>query len=452
MKISIFGSGYVGLVQSAIFADVGHQVLCMDVDQQRIERLNKGELPFYEPGLEPLLRSGQESGLLSFTSDTQRAVEESDALFICVGTPSAQDGSADLSYVLQVATDIGRHMNERKLVVTKSTVPVGTAENVREACESALRGRGKHLEVDVASNPEFLKEGSAVSDGQKPDRIIIGTDSDKALADLRFIYQAFNRNHEKILAMDLRSAELTKYAANAFLATKISFMNEMANLAEEVGADIEEVRRGIGSDPRIGFQFIYPGCGYGGSCFPKDVRALEYLASEYGYKANIVSAVHETNRLQKEKLLEKLLRRFGADFTGMTFAVWGLSFKPNTDDIREAPSIALMDGIFARGGSVQAFDPQAGAACQSRYRVRKDLAIVDSKESALDGADCLLICTEWKAFWSPDFEAVKTRLKNPVIIDGRNLYDPVHMGALGIEYYAIGRGNPLVQLKEGAAL
>jgi UDPglucose 6-dehydrogenase len=443
MNISIFGSGYVGLVQAAIFADVGHQVLCMDVDEERIKRLQRAEVPFYEPGLESLLRSGQESGLLSFTSDTQRAVSESEALFICVGTPSAEDGSADLSFVLQVAADVGRYMNERKLVVTKSTVPVGTAEKVRDACESVLRSRGKHIEIDVASNPEFLKEGSAVSDGQKPDRIIIGTDSETALSDLRLIYQAFNRNHEKIITMDLRSAELTKYAANAFLATKISFMNEVANLAEEVGADIEEVRRGIGSDPRIGFQFIYPGCGYGGSCFPKDVRALEYLATEHGSTAHIISAVHETNRLQKKKLLEKLLRRFGDNFSEMTFAIWGLSFKPNTDDLREAPSLALMDGIFARGGRVQAFDPQAGIACHLLYEMREDLVISDSKESALDGADCLLICTEWKAFWSPDFDMVKNKLNNPVIIDGRNLYNPAHMEALGIEYYGIGRGHRL---------
>jgi len=447
MKISIFGSGYVGLVQAAIFADVGHRVLCIDIDEERIKRLQRSEVPFYEPGLRALLLSGQESGLLSFSTDTQRAVQDSTALFICVGTPSADDGSADLKYVLQVASDIGLYINERKLVVTKSTVPVGTAEKVREACESAQRTREVQFAVDVASNPEFLKEGSAVSDGQKPDRIIIGTDSDSALADLRGIYQAFNRNHEKILAMDLRSAELTKYAANAFLATKISFMNEMANLAEEIGADIEEVRRGIGSDPRIGFQFIYPGCGYGGSCFPKDVRALEYLAVEHGYKANIVSAVHETNRLQKKRLLDKLRRRFGEDFTGMTFALWGLSFKPNTDDMREAPSIALMNGIFARGGRVKAFDPQAGVACRSLYGNREELTILDSKESVLDGAECLLICTEWKAFWSPDFEVIKARLTNPVIIDGRNLYDPEKIKAYGIEYYGIGRGKRLKDQK-----
>ncbi|MFK8047918.1 MAG: UDP-glucose/GDP-mannose dehydrogenase family protein [Halioglobus sp.] len=443
MKISVIGSGYVGLVQAAIFADVGHQVLCMDIDEDRIQRLQRAEVPFYEPGLESLLVNGQESGLLSFTSDTKRAVEESDVLFICVGTPSSEDGSADLSFVLQVAADIGRYMNERKLVVTKSTVPVGTAEKVRKQCESVLSSRGKLIDVDVASNPEFLKEGSAVSDGQKPDRIVIGTDSDRALAELRVIYQAFNRNHEKILTMDLRSAELTKYAANAFLATKISFMNEMANLAEEVGADIEEVRRGIGSDPRIGFQFIYPGCGYGGSCFPKDVRALEYLAAEHGTTARIVSAVHETNRLQKNKLLEKLQRRLGDDFRGMTFAIWGLSFKPNTDDLREAPSRTLIDGIFARGGKVQAFDPQAGIACKSLYETHEDLLILDSKESALDGADCLVICTEWKAFWSPDFDMIKSKLKKSIIIDGRNLYNPSHMEALGIEYYGIGRGHRL---------
>lgn len=443
MKISVFGSGYVGLVQAAIFADVGHQVICMDVDSERVARLQQADIPFYEPGLENLVRGSMKKNLLSFSTDSQSAVEDSDYLFICVGTPSMDDGSADLRYVDQVACTVAEHMSSRKVVVTKSTVPVGTTDRVKGIIEDELRARGKDIPIEAASNPEFLKEGSAVGDCQSPDRIIIGTDSPEVLEELRQMYRAFNRNHEKIMAMDPRSAELTKYASNAMLATKISFMNEMSNIAEVVGADIEHIRRGMGSDPRIGYQFIYPGCGYGGSCFPKDVRALRHLAGENGHKADILTAVHERNQRQKNKLPERVITRFGDDLSGKSFALWGLSFKPNTDDIREASSLNLMEAIWAHGGRVQAFDPQAGEACRAMYGERDDLVIANSKEQALEGAHALVICTEWKAFWSPDFALIKSSLTEPVIIDGRNLYNPAQMEELGIEYYGIGRGRSL---------
>jgi UDPglucose 6-dehydrogenase len=443
MKISVFGSGYVGLVQAAIFADVGHQVICMDVDSERVARLRQADIPFYEPGLENLVRGSMKKNLLSFSTDSQSAVEDSDYLFICVGTPSMDDGSADLRYVDQVARTVAEHMSSRKVVVTKSTVPVGTTDRVKGIIEEELRATGKDIPIETASNPEFLKEGSAVGDCQSPDRIIIGTDSPEVLEELRQMYRAFNRNHEKIMAMDPRSAELTKYASNAMLATKISFMNEMSNIAEVVGADIEHVRRGMGSDPRIGYQFIYPGCGYGGSCFPKDVRALRHLAEDNGHKADILTAVHERNQRQKNKLPERVITRFGDDLSGKSFALWGLSFKPNTDDIREASSLNLMEAIWAHGGRVQAFDPQAGKACRAMYGEREDLVIANSKEQALEGAHALAICTEWKAFWSPDFALIKSSLTEPVIIDGRNLYNPAQMEELGIEYYGIGRGRSL---------
>jgi UDPglucose 6-dehydrogenase len=443
MRISIFGSGYVGLVQAAIFADVGHQVICMDVDKDRVKRLREAKIPFFEPGLEGLIRSGIDNQLLSFTTDARRAVEESHFLFICVGTPSRDNGSADLQYVEQVANAIAEHMTARKVVITKSTVPVGTTERLKDLIEARLKDLGKTVPVETASNPEFLKEGSAVADCQSPDRIIIGTDSPEVLADLRRVYAAFNRNHEKVMAMDPRSAELTKYASNALLATKISFMNEMSNIAEAVGADIEDVRRGMGSDPRIGYQFIYPGCGYGGACFPKDVRALRYLAGESGHRAEILTAVHDRNQRQKNKLPERVISRFGTNLTGRTIAIWGLSFKPNTDDMREAPSRYLMEGVWACGGKIRAFDPRAAGECRSLYGERDDLFIAESKEVALEGADALVICTEWKAFWSPDFDLIKASLREPVIIDGRNLYNPAFMEELGIEYYGIGRGRSL---------
>ena len=445
MKISIFGSGYVGLVQAAIFADVGHRVICMDVDQARVERLRNCDIPFFEPGLADIVRAAQANGLLSFTTDAREAVQASDYLFICVGTPSAADGSADMSYVMNVADTIARLMSSRKVVVTKSTVPVGTADAIKAHIAGALQRQGRSIPFAVASNPEFLKEGSAVKDAQSPDRIIVGAESPEVIDEFRHMYQAFNRNHEKLMAMDPRSAEMTKYAANAMLATKISFMNEMANIAESVGADVELVRRGMGSDPRIGYQFIYPGCGYGGSCFPKDVRALKHLATENQRSAAILTAVHDTNQRQKNRLSELLMGRMGADLTGKTVAVWGLAFKPNTDDMREAPSRYLMEGLWSCGGKVQAYDPQANAACADLYGEREDLELTDTKEAALEGASALVICTEWKAFWSPDFEHIKATLAQPLIFDGRNLYNPAHMEELGIEYFGIGRGRSIQQ-------
>jgi len=443
MNITIFGSGYVGLVQAAIFADVGHRVICMDVNAERIDRLRDAEMPFFEPGLQTLIRTGMDNQLLSFTTDAKAAVQASDYQFICVGTPAKPDGSADLSYVMQVATSIARYMTSRKVVITKSTVPVGTTDIVLEHIQQTLHDQGREIAVEAASNPEFLKEGSAVADCQSPDRIIIGTKSARVLDELRRMYQAFNRNREKIMPMDTRSAELTKYASNAMLATKISFMNEMANIAEAVGADIEDVRRGIGADPRIGYQFIYPGCGYGGSCFPKDVRALKFLAGQHGHRAEILTSVHDTNQRQKNKLAERVMARFGSSLSSKTIAVWGLSFKPNTDDMREAPSRYVIEGIWSYGGKVRAYDPQANAACRELYGKRDELVLTEHKEDALKGADALVICTEWKAFWSPDFEQLKQLLSEPIIFDGRNLYNPSHMVELGIEYYGIGRGRSL---------
>ena len=445
MKISIFGSGYVGLVQAAVFADVGHQVICMDIDEARVERLRKAEVPFYEPGLSAKVESGVAQGLLTFTTDASEAVENSDYMFICVGTPSGDDGSADLRYVMNVADSIAQHMTSRKVVVNKSTVPVGTADAVQARIAEGLAKRGVDIPYEVCSNPEFLKEGSAVSDAMSPDRIIVGARSEATMGEFRRMYQAFNRNREKLMFMDPRSAELTKYAANAMLATKISFINEIANIAESVGADIELVRKGMGSDPRIGYQFIYPGAGYGGSCFPKDVRALKHLAQTEGCSASILTAVHDTNQRQKNKLAERVFQRFGANLEGRTVAVWGLSFKPNTDDMREAPSRFLLENIWSCGGKVRAYDPEAMEACEAIYGARDDMIYTDSKEQALDNADCLVICTEWKMFWSPDFEDIKQRLSNPVIIDGRNLYNPAHMQEIGIEYYGIGRGLSVKQ-------
>lgn len=441
LRISIFGSGYVGLVQAAVFSEVGHRVICMDVDPARIAQIQAGELPFFEPGLANLVQAAVQQGHLRFTTDTQEAVEGSDYLFICVGTPAAEDGNADLTAVRAVAESIAAHMSSRKVVVNKSTVPVGTADQVTDWINAGLAARGVTIPFEVCSNPEFLKEGSAVSDALKPDRIIVGAKSEATMAEFRRLYEAFNRNHDKMMFMDPRSAELTKYAANAMLATKISFINEIATVAEAVGADVELVRQGIGSDPRIGYQFIYPGAGYGGSCFPKDVQALGYLASQSGVNTEILSAVHSTNERQKQKLPGQVISRLGPDLTGRTVAVWGLSFKPDTDDMREAPSRVLLEAIWAAGGSVKAFDPQAMKACERIYGQRDDMVYVDSKEAALDGADCLVICTEWKVFRAPDFEDIKSRLAAPLIFDGRNLYNPGDMAASGIEYFGIGRGQ-----------
>ncbi|MFB2831376.1 UDP-glucose/GDP-mannose dehydrogenase family protein [Aeromonas jandaei] len=448
MKVTIFGTGYVGLVQAAVLAEVGHQICCIDVDEARIASLRQGRIPFYEPGLAPLVESHLASGRLHFSADPAIGVEHADLLLIAVGTPADEDGSADLQHVLAVADTIGRLMSRPKLVVTKSTVPVGTAQQVRQHIQAQLAERGLALECDVAANPEFLKEGAAVSDCMRPDRIIIGCDSEAALEQLRALYAPFNRNHDRIVVMDLRSAELTKYAANAMLATRISFMNEMAALAEELGADIEAVRQGMGADPRIGYHFLYPGCGYGGSCFPKDIQSLLHTARRVDCDTPLLAAVEQVNLRQQQKMAERLRSHFGPDLRGRTFALWGLAFKPGTDDMREAPSRPLLSAIWAAGGRVQAFDPKAMARARELYGERPDLRLCATQEEALEGADALLICTEWQSFRVPDFARMKSLLANPVIIDGRNLYDPVRLHQQGFCYYAIGRPHlPLAQVQ-----
>jgi UDPglucose 6-dehydrogenase len=439
MKVTIFGTGYVGLVQAAVLAEVGHQVCCVDVDDARIAALRQGQIPFYEPGLTPLVESHLASGRLSFTVDPAIGVAHADLLLIAVGTPADEDGSADLQHVLAVADTIGRLMLCPKLVVTKSTVPVGTAQQVREHIEQQLAARGLALACEVAANPEFLKEGAAVNDCMRPDRIIIGCDGERALEQLRALYAPFNRNHDRIVVMDLRSAELTKYAANAMLATKISFMNEMAALAEQLGADIEAVRQGMGADPRIGYHFIYPGCGYGGSCFPKDIKSLRHTAASVGCDIPLLAAVEQVNQRQQQKMAQTLLTRFGPELRGRTFALWGLAFKPGTDDMRDAPSRPLLAAIWAAGGRVQAFDPKAMERARQLFGQRPDLQLCPTQEAALEGADALLICTEWQAFRAPDFQQLKALLNQPVIIDGRNLYDPRQLSELGFDYHAIGR-------------
>lgn len=444
MRVSIFGTGYVGLVSGACLAEAGNSVQCVDIDQNKIDRLNAGEIPIYEPGLEDLVVRNRHNGSLRFTMDTAAAVNHADIIFIAVGTPPDEDGSADLRYVEAVARAIGRYMTRYVVVVNKSTVPVGTADRVRGVIAEQLRERDQQIDFDVVSNPEFLKEGDAVKDCMKPDRIVLGTRSATALELLKTLYAPFNRNHERVVVMDERSAELTKYAANAMLATKISFMNEVANIAERVGADVEMVRLGIGSDPRIGYAFIYPGTGYGGSCFPKDVQALERTAQQAGYTPRILHAVEAVNQEQKSKLYRTLLTRFGT-LAGRRFAVWGLSFKPNTDDMREAPSRVLMEALWAAGASVNAFDPEAAAETRRIYGERADLNLVADPYAALEGADAVLIVTEWKVFWSPDFARIKAALKHPVMIDGRNIYDPRAVEAAGLEYYGIGRGRSIQQ-------
>jgi len=439
MKVTIYGSGYVGLVTGACLAQVGNDVLCVDIDPDKIERLKRGESPIYEPGLSDMLQSNQAAGRLTFTLDPAEGVAHGLFQFIAVGTPPDEDGSADLQHVLAVAGAIGEHLDEYRIIVNKSTVPVGTADRVRARTREILEQRGSQAEFDVVSNPEFLKEGAAIDDFMRPDRIIVGTDNPRTTELLRALYAPFNRNRERIIAMDIRSAELTKYAANSILATKISFMNELSNIAEILGADIEAVRNGIGSDPRIGYQFIYPGAGYGGSCFPKDVRALERTALENGYKAELLHAVESVNFRQKQKLFEKISSHYAGDLKGKTFALWGLSFKPNTDDMREASSRALMEALWEQGASVQAFDPEAGDETRRIYGERPDLALCDTPEQALENADGLVVITEWNLFRSPDFELIRERLKAPVIFDGRNLYDPDMLAAQGFSYYSIGR-------------
>ncbi|MFC6684857.1 UDP-glucose dehydrogenase family protein [Marinobacter koreensis] len=440
MKITIFGTGYVGLVTGACLADVGHDVLCMDVDQNKIEKLRNGHIPIYEPGLENIVQHTVDAGRLAFTTNTEEAVKHSALQFIAVGTPPDEDGSADLQYVLAVAKSIGQYMEEYKVIVDKSTVPVGTGDKVKAAVQAQLDHRNLELDFDVVSNPEFLKEGAAINDFMKPDRIVVGTDSEKA-ADVLRVYYPFNRNHDRMIFMDIRSAELTKYAANSLLATKISFMNEIANLAERLGADIEAVRRGIGSDPRIGYHFIYPGCGYGGSCFPKDVQALARTARDCDYEARLLNAVEAVNYAQKHVLFDKVSHYFEGKLEGKVVALWGLAFKPNTDDMREASSRTLMEDLWKAGASVQAFDPEAMEETQRIYGDQAGLTLCGTKEQALKGADVLVICTEWKEFRSPDFAAVSAALKEPVVFDGRNLYEPEMLERHGLIYYAIGRGR-----------
>jgi len=444
MKITIYGSGYVGLVTGTCMAEVGNDVLCIDIDKEKIDNLNKGLLPIYEPGLEELVKKNVAANRLSFSTDTEKGVNHGLFQFIAVGTPPDEDGSADLQYVLAVARSIGEHMSDYRIIVNKSTVPVGTADKVKERVNSVLSDRGKKIEFDIVSNPEFLKEGAALDDFMKPDRVVVGTDNPRTAELLRALYSPFNRNRDRVIVMDVRSAELTKYAANSILATKISFMNELANLAEILGADIENVRIGIGSDPRIGYQFIYPGCGYGGSCFPKDVQALERTASQAGYDATLLKAVEAVNNRQKQVLFNKVTKHFNGDLKGRDFTIWGLAFKPNTDDMRAAPSRTLMEALWAQGATVKAYDPEAMKEAQRIYGNEikdKKLVLCDSPEAALDNTDALIVVTEWNQFRSPDFSEVKAKLKQAVIFDGRNLYDPELLKQQEFTYYAIGR-NP----------
>jgi UDPglucose 6-dehydrogenase len=452
MKLTIIGSGYVGLVTGACLADIGNDVLCLDLDERKIAILNGGGVPIHEPGLQDVIARNRAAGRLSFSTDVQAAVEHGEVLFIAVGTPSDEDGSADLQYVLAAARDIGRYMNNFKVIVDKSTVPVGTARRVKAAIDQELATRGVQHMFSVVSNPEFLKEGAAIDDFTRPDRIVLGCDDDvpgeRARERMKRLYSPFNRNHERTLYMDVRSAEFTKYAANAMLATRISFMNELANFADRVGADIEAVRRGIGSDPRIGYDFLYAGCGYGGSCFPKDVRSLIQTAGEYDEQMEILKAVTSVNEAQKQTLANKIVARLGDDLRGKKFALWGLAFKPNTDDMRDAPSRVLIAALLERGASISAYDPVA--TDEARRVIALDLrdtpallarlTYANDHTEVLDNADALIIVTEWKVFKSPDFDGMKRRLKTPLIFDGRNLYEPETMNEIGVEYHAIGRG------------
>jgi len=441
MRVTIFGSGYVGLVTGACLADAGNHVICVDVDAGKIERLKRGEIPIHEPGLDALIKRNAEAGRIEFTTDAVRGVEHGLFQLIAVGTPPDEDGSADLRYVLSAARTIGTHLNRYSIVITKSTVPVGTADKVRQEIMTTLAGRGVQLEFDVVSNPEFLKEGAAIADFMKPDRVVIGTDNPRTTELLRALYEPFTRNHDRLIVMDIRSSELTKYAANAMLATKISFMNELANIAERLGADIEKVRVGIGSDPRIGYSFIYPGTGYGGSCFPKDVQALIRSAHEVGHEPSILSAVEGVNHQQKQVLVRKMSQHFGGQLQGRTIAVWGLAFKPNTDDMREAPARAIIDLLLQAGAKVRAYDPVAAEEAGRIYGGQPGFTLARNAYEAAEGADALCIVTEWQEFRSPDFDRLREILKAPLIFDGRNLYDPAMVMRFGFTYYAIGRGK-----------
>lgn len=441
MKVTIFGIGYVGLVQGAVLADAGHDVLCIDTNESKVRDLEKGIIPIYEPGLSQIVEHTHKNGRLTFSTDPELGVEHGEVQFIAVGTPPDEDGSADLRYVLAVAKEIATHMDSPRIIVDKSTVPVGTADKVSAQVKQVLEERGEDIDFHVVSNPEFLKEGAAVADCTKPDRIVVGTDSEYVKDVMRELYAPFNRNHDRMIFMDARSAELTKYAANCMLATKISFMNEMSNIAERVGADIEAVRHGIGSDSRIGYSYIYPGCGYGGSCFPKDIKALIRTADGIEFDAELMKSVEAVNARQKEKLFDKIDLHYNGDLEGKIFAIWGLSFKPNTDDMREAPSRVLMEALWQAGASVQAYDPEAMNECQRIYGQRDDLVLMGTAEAALKNADALIIVTEWQQFRAPDFEYLIAALTSPVLFDGRNLFDPERLKVHGITYYSIGRGN-----------
>ena len=435
----MIGTGYVGLVTGTCFAEVGNDVMCLDVDAGKIETLNRGGVPIHEPGLQDMIRRNVAGGRLRFTTDIDAAVTHGTLQFIAVGTPPDEDGSADMQYVITAARNIGSRMVESKVIVDKSTVPVGTADRVRETIAAELARRGVDLPFAVASNPEFLKEGAAVEDFMRPDRVVIGSDDERAIGLLRAVYAPFQRNHERLLVMDVRSAELTKYAANAMLATRISFMNELANLADALGADIEHVRRGIGSDPRIGYRFLYPGAGYGGSCFPKDVKALQATAKHHGRPLEILAAVESVNDTQKKRLLEKITQRLGVDLANKTFAVWGLAFKANTDDMREAPSQTVIRGLLDRGASVTAYDPVAIDEARRVFGTTSRLAYAASPMDAVTGADALVVVTEWQEFRSPDFSQLRRTLRQPLLFDGRNLFDPKEVRAAGLEYFGIGR-------------
>jgi UDPglucose 6-dehydrogenase len=440
MKITIIGTGYVGLVTGACFAQMGNNVLCLDIDEEKVATLNAGGIPIHEPGLEEMVRENRKAGRLAFTTDIEASVHHGKVQFIAVGTPPNGDGGADLDNAITAARNIARHMREPKIVVNKSTVPVGTADRVRRAMQQELEARGEQIDFQVVSNPEFLKEGAAVEDFMRPDRVIIGADHPGAIDTLRQLYAPLSRNHDKLMVMDTRSAELTKYAANAMLATRISFMNEMANLAEELGADIENVRRGIGSDPRIGYHFLYAGAGYGGSCFPKDVKALIHTArATHKGGLRILEAVEAVNALQKQVLFNKIIKRFGEDLSRHHFALWGLAFKPNTDDMREAASIPLINSLLDNGATITAYDPVAMEAANQALGPRRGLTYAQGPMRSLKNADALIVVTEWNEFRSPDFDKIKTELKHPIIFDGRNLYDPAQMAELGVEHYSIGR-------------
>ncbi|MBW0236111.1 UDP-glucose/GDP-mannose dehydrogenase family protein [Pseudomonas sp. D1HM] len=441
MKISVFGSGYVGLVQATVLAEVGHDVICMDIDQNKVESLQQGHISIFEPGLANLVRDNLETGRLRFTSDEKLAVEHGQVLFIAVGTPPSDDGSADLSAVFAVGDAVARHRVEPLILAEKSTVPVSTGDALTLHINNALNASGRSLQFDVVSNPEFLKEGSAVTDCRRPDRIIIGCERDEVRETMRDLYAPFNRNHDRIIFMDRRSAELTKYAANGMLATKISFINQIAELAEHLGADIEAVRLGIGADARIGYHFIYPGCGYGGSCFPKDMRALIHSAQQVNCSSDLLQAVEAINERQKHKLFDRINAFYNGDLKGKTFALWGLAFKPNTDDMRDAPSRVLMEALWAAGAHVRAFDPEAMQETQRLYADEMLLSLMGTPESTLNGADALVVCTEWQQFKAPDFDLIKQRLKTPVIFDGRNLYDSERLARKGLQYFPMGRGE-----------